>query len=76
MDLARLLHRKGVIVLVVALLMPILAVVSYASGELLDLGTKGYLVLFGAGLALAVTLYAIGTAIEVARDGKQAAGLK
>ncbi len=76
MDLARLLHRTGVILLFLALVMLILAVVSYASGESLGLGAKGYLLLSGAGLALGATVYAIGTAVEVGRDGKQAAGLK
>lgn len=74
-DLARLLHRTGVIVAVVALLMPILAVTTWASGEILGVGPVLSMTLFAAGLALAVILYAIGTAVEVGRDGKQAAGL-
>lgn len=76
MDLARLLHRTGVIVIVLALLMPVLALFSYASGGFLGLGAKGYLLLSGSGLAVGVTVYAIGTAVEVGRDGKQAAGLR
>lgn len=75
-DLARLLHRTAVIVAVVALLMLILALAAWASGEILGVGPGLSGTLFAAGLGLAVILYALGTLVEVGRDGKQAAGLK
>lgn len=76
MDLARLLHRTAVILAVVALLMPLLALVTWATGETLGVGPGLSVTLSAAGLGLAVILYAIGTLVEVGRDGKQAAGLK
>lgn len=76
MDLARLFHRAGVLTLATALFMPALGLATLFTGELFGLGPKGYLVLLGAGLAAGGVLYAMGTLIEVRRDGRQAAGLK
>lgn len=76
MDPARLLHRLGVVTLVAALAFLILAVGSLVLGDLFGRGPADHLVLFGAGAIASPVLYGIGTAIEVARDGRQAAGLR
>ncbi len=76
MDVARLFHRLGVLTLVVAFLMPALGLATLWTGPLFGLDAKLYLVLFGAGLAFGTGFYVTGTAIEVKRDGKEAAGLK